>query len=265
MPIYANLSSLEVNNEKNGCCEFNGYLEDYLAVNSECEHAEMFEQILAISANLKIIVGLRLDIRHDVITNRIIRYKDAFKNAEKAIHYPYVIYGKNNNDEERAIILCGNSKEEYLLGKGLYYCLCEPDSIFDKDRNELISCGYENAVDSAKKLFEENLKTGAVQRKLDQVQFTSYDELYKVGLAYATSIKDNLKDALANKTEEERHALIKSFIVSWFLIKKVVYVQYMMNKSLLGTHNNNIKEQRTIAKQNADSIPFCSFKEMWRI
>ena len=49
-------------------------------------------------------------------------------------------------------------------------------------------------------------------------------------------------------------------------MKKVLYVQYMVNKDILNSvHEGNIKKQRNQAKLNADEISFLSFSEMWRI
>ena len=266
MSIYASLSSLKTWKE-DGCCDFNGYLEDYLAVHGDnTPHRELFEQILAINESMKVIVGLRLDIKSDVITNRIIRYKDAFKNAEKAIYYEFVLYGKNVNDEDRAIIACDDTKEGYIYGKGLYYCMSEPNSIFDMARNELISCNYSELVEATKSLFTTDFKTGAIQRKLDQKQYANYDELFTICMNYANSLKENVKAKLDGKRDQEKVDAMKEIIIQWFLIKKVAYVQYMMNKSILmAVHNNDIKEQRTVAKENADKIPFYSFSEMWRL
>lgn len=59
--------------------------------------------------------------------------------------------------------------------------------------------------------------------------------------------------------------MIYSLVVRWFLLKKVVYVQYMVNKDMLqNVHEGNIKKQRNQAKINADEIPFISYSELWR-
>ena len=50
-----------------------------------------------------------------------------------------------------------------------------------------------------------------------------------------------------------------------FLLKKVLYVQYMVNKNILNSvHEGNVKKQRNQAKLNADDILFMSYSEMWR-
>lgn len=265
MAIFENLSAMK-STEENKCFEFNGFLEDYLNVNEGDPNKELLESLLEVDDSLKIIVGFEMDIKSDVITNRIIRYKDAFKNAEKALHYDYVVYGKNQNGEERGVIITGNSINNYIFGKGLYYCMSEPESIFDAARNELVSCSLEETKETVEAIFKNNVKTGAVQRKLDQKRFANYDELYTIALAYANELRDTAKSVLDGKTNEEKMIEIKKMIVQWFIIKKVVYVQYMMNKSLLSAkHNNNIKEQRSVAKQNADSIPYYCFKDLWKL
>ena len=64
---------------------------------------------------------------------------------------------------------------------------------------------------------------------------------------------------------QDKEACIYSLVVRWFLLKKVVYVQYMVNKDMLqNVHEGNIKKQRNQAKINADEIPFISYSELWR-
>ena len=76
-------------------------------------------------------------------------------------------------------------------------------------------------------------------------------------------MKENAETEL--RDAEDKEAMIYSLVVRWFLLKKVVYVQYMVNKDMLqNVHEGNIKKQRNQAKINADEIPFISYSELWR-
>ena len=265
MPIYDNLKDIKTRNE-NGTCDFNGYIEDYVGKDESISHKDILEQILSIDESLRVIVGLYLDIKDDVITNRIIRYKDAFKVMKDAIYYPIVVYGKNADGEDRAVILCDDTKIDYILAKGLYYCMSEPNSIFDRARNEMVSCSFKDAKEVCQKVFMENVKTGSVQRKLDAANYSSYDDLFEICEKHSSLLKENISNEVHGMNEENRQKKIKEYIVTIFLLKKIVYVQYMMNKAVLNElHHGDIKEQRAKAKENADSISFYSFAELWKL
>ena len=93
--------------------------------------------------------------------------------------------------------------------------------------------------------------------------YENYDAMFKHALDIATKIKDNIFEDLKNT--EDKAALIEKTVVSWFLIKKYVYVQYMVDKKILNdVHNGNTKAQRNQAKQNADAIRFISIPELWK-
>ncbi len=273
MAIYTCLSGVEIKSRsaEQGICDFNGYVEDYLLVLEEQEGNEEFKEFLndlvEKEPSIKICVNLGLDINPKVVTNRIIRYKDAFKLPKGKLVFPYLIYGQNTTGEERAMILVEGGKDAYLKAKGLYYCLTEPMGMVENARNEIIAFAAEN-YDQASEVFQElflrNVKTGIIQRKLDRDYFKNYDELKEYCLSYANELKDQVREAVA--ASENKDAQIYEHIIRWFLIKKVLYVQYMMNKQILAErHNGDIKEQRGMAKKNADEIPFVSFSEMWKL
>ena len=77
--------------------------------------------------------------------------------------------------------------------------------------------------------------------------------------AYSASAAEKINAA------ENSEDCIRALVVSWFLLKKVVYVQFMVNKDILEkVHEGNIKKQRNQAKTNADEIPFVSYSDCWR-
>lgn len=102
-----------------------------------------------------------------------------------------------------------------------------------------------------------------MQREADRNRFSNYEQLKKDALDEAEAVKENAETEL--REAEDKEAMIYSLVVRWFLLKKVVYVQYMVNKDMLqNVHEGNIKKQRNQAKINADEIPFISYSELWR-
>ena len=102
-----------------------------------------------------------------------------------------------------------------------------------------------------------------MQREADRNRFSNYEQLKKDALDEAEAVKENAETEL--RDAEDKEAMIYSLVVRWFLLKKVVYVQYMVNKDMLqNVHEGNIKKQRNQAKINADEIPFISYSELWR-
>ena len=65
---------------------------------------------------------------------------------------------------------------------------------------------------------------------------------------------------------EERGPLINETIARIFLIKKALYVQYMMSKDLLANrHEGDVKKQRQFAKAYSDEVPIVSLSSLWRL
>lgn len=249
-------------------CSFNGYLEDYLSMdNVELDGTlkEAFEMILKEEPDAKIITSLKHEISKDAVSNQIIRYKDIFKLSSRPLVTPYIIYAEHEDGESRALLILPYSKANYLYGKGMYYCLTEPGSEFTEVKNEIVSIVSESSEEIAR-VFSEMFveKAGAIQRTLDKKFFANYEELKATALNAAEEEKKNAAEVLP--ALEDRTYQIYQYVVHWFLLKKVLYVQYMVNKTILKTeHDGNIKKQRNQAKVNADSVAFLSYSEMWRL
>lgn len=271
MAIYDTLSSISTlaNNAKEGRCSFNGYVEDYLHYAEDElseEWKDLFAYLVGIDPGLRICINLQLDINPDVVTNRIIRYKDAFKVANRALIYPVIIYGITEKKEERAVIICEKGKEEYLKAKGLYFCMSEPLGMFENARNEIVATNLENAKSVMEALFVKNEKTGAIQRRFDAEVLGEYESMKEYALAFADELKDKAKERFAECEDGEKERIIKETIVMWFLIKKILYVQYMMSKKILNDiHKGDIKAQRSAAKANADAVVFTSYGDLWKL
>ncbi len=245
-------------------CDFNGYLEDYLeTMEEESVMKSCLQAIHEKNADMKICVNYRFSINKEVISNQIIRYKDSFKLQGKPIVCPYIVYGSDNNND-RGLMLTENEEYAYLFAKGTYYCLTEPMSPFVEAKNEIVSMLASDS-ESVMKIFNRlfTYKAGALQRELDRKMYAEYQDLKEEAVKVAQNLKDTAFDKI--KEAEDAEATIKSLVVSWFLLKKVVYVQYMVSKDILEkVHEGNIKKQRNQAKINADEIPFVSYSECWR-
>lgn len=266
MAIYQILEELKDVRKEGDSCDFNGYLEDYLeAVDSSDDQLmkDILHALFQEDHDLKICVNLRADINRQVISNQIIRYKDAFKLQGHPVVCPFIIYGKSE-DAERALVLVPHTERSYLYAKGFYYTLTEPYSFLADCKNDLVAITGQS-VDSVLNVFSKlfTVKAGALQREADRASFSNYEQLKKDALDEAEEIKETAAQQLQNVENKEQ--TIVSLVVRWFLLKKVAYVQYMVNKDMLqNVHEGNIKKQRNQAKVNADEIPFISYSELWR-
>ena len=266
MAIYTIIDS-QVDIRHNGeDCTFNGYLEDYLGITEDLDPVlrEAFTKISEKDTNVKICVGLKAEINRDAISNQIIRYKDVFKLNGKVFNLPYLVYSKRE-DIERALLVIPYSRYGYIYAKGFYYCVTEPGGVFVDCKNDIVAI-CSNQADKIVNAFEDlfTKKAGAIQRGVDREYFSSYDDLKREGLEAAELLKEEAQTELSQITD--RTLSIYKYVIRWFLIKKVLYVQYMVNKDILNSvHDQNIKKQRNQAKMNADEVAFLSFSEMWHI
>ena len=248
-------------------CFFNGYLEDYLSLEDlelDSVLKDAFTTIHHDQPQVKICVGLKDEISKDAISNQIIRYKDIFKLSGKALLYPYILYTSRDN-EDRALLVVPYEPYSYLYAKGFYYCMTEPGSLFIDCKNEIVAISTKDPsriVTAFNNLFEK--KAGALQRAIDHEYFTNYEELQEQALKAAEDLVERAKVELLEV--EDRTAKIYQYIIRWFLLKKDLYVQYMVNKDILNNvHEGNVKKQRNQAKLNADQVLFLSYSDMYRL
>ncbi len=263
--IYDILTAF-VDTRKNGNdCVFNGYLEDYLHYLESHEEnlPAFFQQILELHPNARICAGLNIGINKDVVSNQIIGYKDAFKLEGKPLVCPYLLY-LQQNDDERLFILTGQGKSSYLYAKSLYFCFTEPTGMFEAFKNNIVTMDTRNGdrvVQATREAFEK--RAGIIQKEVDHEVYPNYEELKDAAMEEANDIKEAAFDRirpLEDKTEE-----IKRTVARWFLLKKLVYVQYMVNKAILQTrYEGDVKKQRAQAREYSKAIPFVAFSELWR-
>lgn len=273
MAIYDILNEIkDMRTDEKNICTFNGYLEDFLAMIEEVEEKKDVYKILKAlfdeDENLKIVENLHLNINKEAIANQIIRYKDAFKLPQGTIYVPYIVYG-NFQGFQKAVILTIGDKEEYIIAKSLYYIISEPENEYEGTRNEIITLSVNKdsiprMLESVKEFFEDHLKAGIVQRRLDHKMFQSYDEMYLLANNMGLYQQEHLKELLQNS--EDSMLEINKIIATWFLLKKFTYVQYMMDKNTLHhIHEENVKKQRQVAKEKCDAIGFISYSELWKL
>ena len=267
MAITAILNSKYDSSNNQDDCTFNGYLEDYLNLGEtglDPVLREAFTAIQESAVETKICVGLRSEINNDAISNQIIRYKDVFKLNGKPLIYPYILY-LTKDEQDRALLVVPYTKYGFIKAKGLYYCMTEPGSEYIDSKNEIVAiCSNEPATIAKTYRDMFSLRAGALQRSLDNVHFRNYDELKEAALKAAEALKAEAIRTLGSMSEKTEQ--IRQYVIQWFLLKKVLYVQYMVNKNILNSvHEGNVKRQRNQAKLNADEVAFLSFSEMWRI
>jgi hypothetical protein len=248
-------------------CLFHGYLEDYLSLPDtglKDPEREAFTEIVKQDPEVKIAAGCRGRISRNAISNQIIRYRDVFKLGGKPLLYPYILY-EDRDGQERALLILPYEEGSYLYAKGCYYCMSEQGADFEPARNEIVALSSPSASlieDTWNQIFTMN--AGALQRKLDRRSFRDYEELFEQAKTCGKNLIANAKQTLPQTGE--RTAVIHSYVVKWFLLKKVLYVQYMKDRKILDTvHAGNIHKQRNQAKINAENITFISYAELWRM
>lgn len=246
---------------------FHGYLEDYVQeLEPENQLKEVFSEIASEDPSIKIIVDYHYSINREVIANQIIRYKDAFKVPKRAWVCPFLMYGKTTGDQEFAVVITHNNQEDYFKAKGIYYSLTEQDAIFADHRNNVVAMSSnlnEFNTQRIMQLIHQEKTIGAIQRELDSLHFKSNEELVEQAQQNAQFIKEKAMEALVDATNKQ--AIIYQTITDWFLLKKMVYVQTMMDKELLFQLDSDIKKLRHQAKQNVDSLLFVPLSELWRL
>ncbi|MBR0479241.1 MAG: hypothetical protein IJJ24_09140 [Solobacterium sp.] len=266
MAVFEILAQMLDSRHGGNDCDFNGYLEDYLSNEEDLDPIlkEAFHAVAAADPECRICAGLLSTISRSAISNQIIRYKDVFKLVGRPLRFPYLLYTRKD-EEDRALLITPAGQNGYLLAKGYYYCMTEPGGLGAQCQNEIVAVCAENAG-IILKAFEDLLqkKAGAVQRGLDHMHFSHYEDLKEQALKAAEQLKTEATEKL--ERIEDRTALIYEYVIQWFLLKKVVYVQYMVNKDILNkAHEGNVHRQRNQAKLNADEVSFLSYSEMWRI
>lgn len=263
MTIFEILNEIQDVRHGGELCDFNGYLEDYLGqLDRDAKEYELLNALLEMDADIKVIHNLKVSLSKTSISNQIIRYKDINKLGDYPLNVEYILSIKQQ-DQARAILL----DEEFILAKGLYYALSEEPSQFNSLRNDIIVLPLNEDLDTVRQVYNSlfTVRTGAIQRRIDQKHLSAYDEVLEKAIEMANNTETITKEKIL-EDRKNRNIVINKAIATWYLLKKFIYVQYMVNKDILRErHDGDIKAQRNQAKINADKIRFAPLSSLWRI
>lgn len=269
MSVVSILSEVLDSRKGSNLSKFNGYLEDFL--NSDApisdEVKETLTKVLEEYPDFRIITDFRFNVNKKAISNQIIRYRDLQKLPNNYFDLSFILYGQIGEREVGILVAHGNRKLDYFLAKGLYYCLTEQYAILEESRSELVAITYAdlgeivNYLDSLK---DGKLRVGPLQRRIDRKYYNGFYDLQNHIMEYANKLKEDIRTDIF--AVEDRSVVIFRNIASWFLFKKLIYIQYMSNKDFLNTKaEGNIKKHRSHAKEAVDAVPYIAFSEMWRM
>ncbi len=256
----------EINDERKGnhACAFNGFLEDYLETIEESPVRESLKVMEALNPDFRIMAGYHFDIQAEAVSNQIIRYKDITKLPAHPFVLPLFVYGNDSNDEPIGFILSTPEENSFTVLKGLYYAITENKALLESLRNNIVVTHLtEEGITILKQLVKREIKCGAAQRMIDAMHYADLNELKTMIKAESEALQEKIKEDF--KEHKHRAPLIYKAVTSWFLMKKVLYVQTMMNRHLLDREcGGDVKKQRHQAKLNADSVTFIAYSELWR-
>lgn len=264
MPELTFLTAIEDERKGNTLCQFNGYLEDYLETLEEGAPKDTLKKIHELNPDFRVIVNYRFNIQADAVTNQIIRYKDITKLPSHPFVLPMLVYGNDAQNEALGFIL-DEEGQSYTLLKGLYYAITEAGALLDQLKNNIVvAILTEDTLPVLTELFNRKLRCGAAQRQIDAKYFSSLDDLKAKITAEAAALQEAVKAEIVD--HKHKAPVIYNAVTSWFLMKKVLYVQTMMNRQLLEKEcEGDVKKQRHQAKLNADAVTFLAYSEMWRL
>ena len=267
MSIVSVISEIEDSRKGSNLAKFNGYLEDYLSILENEDLKSSLHPLVEAFPEIKVLVEYRFNVNRRTISNQIIRYKDVFKLPNNYFDVALILYGEVFSRDVAIMLADGNRPIDYFLAKGMYYTLTEQYGVFEKDRNDLLclTMGHLSEVLEILQSFENHrVRFGSVQRRFDRVYFNGFYELKEQLLEIAGGLVENVETDV--QTVPERSIVINRNIATWFLFKKLLYVQFMSNRDLLRTESEgDIKEHRTKAKLYADEVPFVPLSAMWRV
>ncbi|MCF0111333.1 MAG: hypothetical protein HUJ58_05505 [Erysipelotrichaceae bacterium] len=246
--------------------DFDGTAKEYLEQADSSLITELLNALEEAEVSVSVCTNFRMNIT-DNVTNQIIRYRDAYKIPQPALVCPYILYWTQDG-KGKAVIVSDCEDGGYLYAKGLYYCFTEPNGFFDKARNDVLALtifGEETQalVSHIQNIQKGKYSVGAVQRQFDRKYVKDMENLKTLCVDTANRLIEHVKTVVCNM--EDRGPAIYDTVAKCFLLKKTMYVQFMMTKNLLdGRFGGDIRKQRQAAKQYTDEIPLMSYSDMWR-
>ncbi|MFV0479601.1 MAG: hypothetical protein ACK5LZ_03405 [Anaerorhabdus sp.] len=244
-------------------CFYNGYLEDFIQLDDlpEGVPVEIFSKVVEKYPAARVCVNLKQKISQVAVSNQVIGYKDAFKLPGNAVVIPYLIV-LQEEEMKRYLVVVPPKEHSYLYAKGFYLCLTEPGSECEEFKNNIVATvADERLLSVVDRCFQTSM--GKIQRELDQIEFSNYDQMYDLIMITARNLCDTILSKLIPL--EDKEELIRQTVVQWFLLKKVAYVQYMLDRVIATQyHQGDTKAQRREAKLKSKKVPFIIYSELWR-
>lgn len=255
----------EVKDHRSGgkAAKFNGFLEDLISIEEDEKVKTILEEILEVDSEAKVMKDFSVYINPDVVANRVMGYKDIYKIPKWYIKANYIIYSENEQGPFAMIL----SDRSYYEAKGIYYSLTERDAFLENYRRRVFVMSLRDTNKIAEQyalVLNNNVQTSVIQREQDRRYYSDMESLIgnvvRMNEQVVSTIKSSLEEYPTGRAQR-----IHDVISSWFLMKKTVYVTYMMDKRTLQEDNgNDIKEHRRKAKVASSQIEIVPFSEMWR-
>ena len=255
MTVYDFLNKINPEN-----CDFNGYLEDFLFLMKPNDLGyQTFSMMVEQDPKYKICVNYHFELSSLSASNKIIHYKDVEKLGKGALICPFIVYSHQGHLAKAWIFA-----SDYLSAKGLYFALSEKGADLERFCNDILVCDLKQT-----KLIKTTLplvyqkKAGYIQRIIDNKLIENYDQLLSQAQCLAEKACNNVYTTL-NVCESKPKVIAKT-IELWYLLKKCVYVQYMVDKDILNErHDGDNAAQRQQARANVESIKIISYANLWR-
>lgn len=244
-----------------GECEYNGYLQEYMQDHDlDPVLQRAFVQIAEELPEMHLCAGLRSHLSASSVTNRIIRCGELLQINERPLYIPYILYDTHRGSQ-RALFVFPYEPYGELYARGLFYCLTEQGAEFEQERNEIVYIASSRAKDiifAANAMHDQ--KASILQRRLVQNAFSNTNVIYYKACQAAQSLQEDACHTIRT------HADATGLVLRWFYLRKLVYVQYLMDKTILqNEHNGDKKAQRSAAKVRADSLACISYKKLCRM
>lgn len=258
MSIYKELYEIEDSRVGGTLCSLNCYLEDYISNQADPEDHKtlILKALFETDKDLRLITDLKAKIDKNQISNIIIRYKDVYKLKNKAITVPFIVYSKTG----KVIVI----HDDYVTAKALYFLLSdEPNCLVNNRKDSIVIGGNLDPKETVRFFNELNGNANKLQKEIDSLYFKNIDEAISEVTIRTEKNNDSIIKYKHSK-DETRLSFIDSKIEEIYLLKKFIYIQYMLDKDTLNNkHGGDIKKHRLDAKLQADSIKFIPYHKMW--
>lgn len=261
MALYDVLNEFEKNEGELYPC-FNGYLEDYLALNPE--EGSVLDKIQQLDPQCRVLTNYPVTVNKNLVSNKIIRYKDIYKIPQESLKVSYILYSKTFYHDAAIVIYDGS----YYEAKGCYYAMTEQGALLGPYRSRVLFLSSKD-VDTLSALYEimilNRTPIQSLQREQNRKHYGSSHEFCENATLEASHLLEWAKNSIIEEAEN-RENVIHEVVGRWFYLKKAVYVEYMGDSDILKNENeNDIDIHRKKAKESSNKVQFMPFSELWRL